>query len=56
MDIKFAVNSISKARLIPLSQIRELLSAHPYYSRSLIPVGLYPGVMNKEALGYVEDC
>ena len=48
MDIKFAVNSLSKARLIPLFQIQELLSAHPYYSRSLIPVGLYPGVMNKK--------
>ena len=48
MDIKFAVNSLPRARLIPLSSIEELLSTHPYYSRSVIPIELYPGVENEE--------
>jgi len=47
LDIKFAINSLPRARLIPLSNIEELLSTHPYYSRSVIPVALYPGVENK---------
>jgi len=47
MDIKFAVNSLPRARLIPLSNIEKLLSTHPYYSRSVIPIGLYPDVENE---------
>jgi TRAP transporter TAXI family solute receptor len=47
MDIRFAVNSLPRARLIPLSNIEKLLSTHPYYSRSVIPIGLYPDVENE---------
>lgn len=46
MDIRFAVNSQPRVRLIPIANSPELVAAHPYYSRSLIPVELYPGVMN----------
>jgi hypothetical protein len=48
VDIKFAVNSVSGARLVALDNIAELLERHPYYSRSVIPIGLYPGVKNDE--------
>jgi TRAP transporter TAXI family solute receptor len=48
LDINFAVNSLPRARLIPLSNIEELLSTHPYYSRSVIPIGLYPDVGNED--------
>lgn len=46
MDIKFAVNSKPRARLIPVANFPELVLTHPYYSESVIPVGLYPGVLN----------
>jgi len=48
LDIEFAVNSLPRARLIPLSNIEKLLSMHPYYSRSVIPIGLYPDVENED--------
>jgi TRAP transporter TAXI family solute receptor len=48
LDINFAVNSLPRARLIPLSNIEELLSTHPYYSRAVIPIGLYPDVGNED--------
>ena len=42
LDIKFAVNSIPRARLIPLSNIDRMISQFTYYTRSTIPVALYP--------------
>jgi TRAP transporter TAXI family solute receptor len=46
-DIVFAVNSVPGARLIPLANTEKLLLEHPYYSRSVIPIGLYPGLVNE---------
>jgi TRAP transporter TAXI family solute receptor len=51
-DIKFAVTSVPGARFVSLDNINELLEQHRYYSRSMIPVGLYPDVENTE---YVES-
>ena len=45
-DIQFVVNSVSRARFIPLANIDELLSEHSYYSKSNIPVKLYPEAIN----------
>jgi len=47
-DIKFATYSVRGARFIPPVNIEEILSANPYYSRSLIPMALYPAADNKE--------
>ena len=45
-DIEFAVNSVPGARLVPLSHFMQLFSMHPYYTRSTIPIALYPGIVN----------
>jgi uncharacterized protein len=45
--IKFATYSVRGVRFIPLANIENILSANPYYSRSFIPVGLYPQADNK---------
>jgi len=47
-DIKFAANSVPEARFIPLVNIEKLLSKHPYYSKSFIPIELYPSAYNKQ--------
>jgi len=47
MDIMFAVNSVPGARFIPLVNSEELLAKRPYYSKAVIPVELYPGVVNQ---------
>ena len=47
-DIRFAVNSVPEARFIQLVNIENLLSKYPYYSKSSIPIELYPGVNNKK--------
>ena len=47
-DIRFAVNSVPKARFIPLVNIDKLLSKYPYYSKSNIPIELYSGVLNRK--------
>jgi hypothetical protein len=47
-DIFFAVNSVPEARFIPLVNIEKLLSKYPYYSKSIIPIKLYPGADNKK--------
>ena len=47
-DIRFAVNSVPEAQLIPLVNIEKLMSKRPYYSESFIPIELYPGVNNKK--------
>ena len=47
-DIRFAVNSLPGARFIPLVNIEKLLSKYPYYSKTFIPIKLYPGAANKE--------
>jgi TRAP transporter TAXI family solute receptor len=44
----FAVNSVPMARFIPLVNIDKLLSKYPYYSKSIISVKLYPGILNME--------
>lgn len=44
----FAVNSVPRVRFIPLVNIDKVLSKYPYYSKSIIPVKLYPGVLNVE--------
>lgn len=46
MDIKFAVNSLPRARIVPLADLNDLLERSPYYSKSRIPVSLYPGIEN----------
>jgi hypothetical protein len=46
-DIEFAVNSTPGARLVSLDNIGQLLEGHPYYSRTVIRVDLYPGIHNE---------
>jgi len=46
--IRFAENSVPGARFIPLVNIEKLLSKYPYYSKSIIPIELYPLADNKE--------
>lgn len=46
-DIKFATFSVRGARLIPLDNIEMLVSKYPHYSKSVIPIGLYPRAANK---------
>lgn len=41
-DIKFVTYSVGGARFIPLVNIEKISSASPYYSRSFIPIDLYP--------------
>jgi uncharacterized protein len=45
--IKFATYSVRGVRFIPLANIENILSAHPYYSKSFIPIELYPLADNK---------
>ncbi len=45
-DIRFATYSVRGARLIPLVNIEKLLSKYPYYSKSSIPIELYPRADN----------
>lgn len=45
-DIKFATYSVRGVRFIPLANIEKILSTHLYYSKSFIPIELYPLVDN----------
>ncbi len=47
-DIKFATYSVRGARIIPLVNIDKILSKNPYYSKSVIPVSLYPRADNNK--------
>ena len=47
-DIKSATFSVGGIRFIPPVDIDRILSEHPYYSKSLIPIIFYPYVANKE--------
>ena len=47
-DISFATYSVRGARFIPLVNIAKLLSKYPYYSKSFIPIKLYPRADNKK--------
>ena len=47
-DIKFATYSVHGARFIPLVNIEKILSTNPYYSKSFIPIELYPRSDNKD--------
>jgi TRAP transporter TAXI family solute receptor len=46
-EIKFATFSVRGARIIPLENIDILVSENPYFSRVLIPSGLYPKAYNE---------
>ena len=46
-EIKFATVSVRGARIIPLVNIDNLISANPYFSRALISAELYPMAGNK---------
>jgi TRAP transporter TAXI family solute receptor len=46
--IKFATVGAKKTLFIPIVNIESLLSEHPYYVKSFIPVSLYPQAANKE--------
>lgn len=46
-DIKFATYSVRGARFIPLVNIEKILSKNLYYSKSFIPIELYPRADNK---------
>ncbi len=47
-DIKSATFSVAGIRFIPPVNFEKILSEHPYYSRSFIPVAFYPLASNKE--------
>lgn len=47
-DIKFVTYSVGGAKFIPLVNIEKILSASPYYSRSFIPIDLYPVAVNNK--------
>ena len=46
-EIKFAVFSDRGIRFIPLVNIEKILSTHLYYSKSFVPIELYPDADNK---------
>jgi hypothetical protein len=46
--IKFATVGAKKTLFISIDNIEKLLSKHPYYVKSLIPVSLYPQIANDE--------
>ncbi len=46
--IKFATAGAKRALFIPIVGIESLLSKHPYYVKSFIPITLYPGAVNEE--------
>ncbi len=46
-NIKFATYSVRGARFIPLVNIEKILSTNLYYSKSFIPIELYPRADNK---------
>lgn len=48
--ISNAVQGTQKMRIIPISfpDLDEILETKPYYVRSIIPVDLYPGILNTE--------
>lgn len=48
VGITFATVGVKRARFIPIANIEKLLSKHPYYVKSFIPVKLYPGSVNDE--------
>jgi TRAP transporter TAXI family solute receptor len=48
MDIHSAVNSLPRARFIPLSNIADLTANHSYYKPASIAIDLYPGVGNQD--------
>jgi len=37
-----------KVRLVPITEVDELLRRHPYYMRTVIPISYYPGAINSE--------
>jgi TRAP transporter TAXI family solute receptor len=45
-EIKFATFSVRGARIIPLDNIDSLIDSSPFYSRVLIPSGIYPMAKN----------
>jgi len=46
--IKFATVGAKKTIFLPIVNIEKLLSKYPYYVKSVIPVSLYPQVVNNE--------
>jgi len=48
LAIKFATVGAKKTLFISIDNIEKLLSKHPYYVKSLIPVSLYPQIANDE--------
>ena len=47
-DIKSATFLVGGIRFIPPVNIEQILSENPYYSKSFIPIELYPFAINKE--------
>jgi len=47
-DIKSATFLVGGIRFIPPVNIEEILSENPYYSKTFIPIELYPFAINKE--------
>jgi TRAP transporter TAXI family solute receptor len=45
--IKEATSGRRKVRIIPIMDIQELMSKHPYYVKTFIPIKLYPSASNK---------
>lgn len=49
-SIKEAAVGGTKVRFVPFVDVDELLKNNPFYSKTVVPVDLYPGVENKEAV------
>ncbi len=47
-NIMFTINSAPEARFIPPVNIEKLMSRYPYYSKSIIPIGLYRGADDRK--------
>lgn len=41
-EVKFAIRSVRGARVVPLANIEDLISTHPYFIRVTLPAELYP--------------
>ncbi len=45
--IKEATSGARKVRFVSISNVADLIKAHPYYAKSVVPVELYPGAENE---------
>ena len=46
--IKEATAGARKVRIVPITEVDDLLKKFPYYAKAKVPISFYPGAVNKE--------